>query len=521
MSFGLNEEQPLPGEVSIPFEAYPERTFPRDRIGYFHNALGKFARMMDADFYAPPSPSTPSYRYLNSAALPNPVDRVRNEARCVFALWSRGELTYARKQEILETARREAAALVNLKDERGVILCRNASEALSYFLSLSGIMEEHKYERWPTVVTTDAENPSIQREIFIIKDHSNADRKDAITTYPEFASQRPLNYTPPEPRATGLRWGHFQVARVDDQEALIHLHEFMKDENPSVLILSHVLRTTGRELPIAEWVKKAREWKAKYHPHNPDLFVCIDGAQALGNINVDVNEYDCDMYVGCGQKALQGETVGLLYVNLENERIQKGLDRVRALRPDTQVILHGMFHEDLDVEPNVDDDVSYADIAGFTANLKRLKKAGMINGNDLFVLSAHRLALRQRCAEGIAALRAFTEYPITILDQHATTFILSFRLGFDPFLYRGEHNGPEGLYEPGAMHNQTIPAESSCKKIAQMLHERGVGIAFLRRGNIFRVSFADQTTMEDVEAFLSELKDIISTDFTTFASIEH
>jgi len=514
MSFGLDKEVPLPGDVSIPYEARPYAMWSWERIGYFHNALAKFARMMDGDFYAPPG----TYRYLNSASLPNPVERVRNDARCVFELWSRGELSENRKQQILDDARREAAALVNLQDHRGVVLCRNASEALSYFLWLSDVMEGGR--TWSPeistkmVLSTDVENPSIQREIFIIKDHSNADRSDSITTYPEFASQRPLNYKPPAPHATGLRWGHFEVARVGEIESLLHLHEFMKEENPSVLILSHVLRTTGRELPIAEWIKKAREWKVKYHPESPDLFVCIDGAQALGNINVDINTLDCDMYVGCGQKALQGETVGLLYVNPDNPRIRAGMQRVRDLQPDTQVTLRGMFHDDWGVTPNVDDDISYADIAGFNSCIARLKAIDMVRGNDFSSLAAHRTVLRDRCAEGLMHIKKKTGLPIELLDeQNGTSFIFAFRIGKDPFMLAGGHrdafSNPEGIFEPGAMHNLEMPTESPGKTIAQNLYKNGVGIAFLRRGNIFRVSFSEQTTYEDVEGFLLELEKIL------------
>ncbi len=501
-------ESALPGDIAIPYERNPGAMWSWERVGYFHNALSKFGRMMDADFYAAPTATdTPSYHYLNSASLPSPVASVREEARRVFTEWSIGKLTDERKNEILRDTRREAATLVNMHNDQGVVLCRNTSEALSYFVWLSGILENKK-ENWPLVLSTDEENPSIQREIFVIRDHSNADRTDTITTHSAFT--RPLRYEPPTPRPTGLRWGHFAVARATETESLAHLEEFIRYERPSVLLLSHVLRSTGRELPIAEWTRKARVWKKQYCPHDPDLFVCIDGAQALGNVNVDITALDCDMYVGCGHKALQGETTGLLFIDPSNPRIQRGLERVRSLTPADQVILRGMFQENLNVQPNVDDDVSYPDLAGFTTNIRRLQTAGLLQGHDVSALSAHRARLRTRCAEGLQRIAANFGCALSLLDARAgTPFILSFRIGADPFETQGGRFGSEGIFEPGAMHDEPLPTDSWGRRIAQRLHERGVGIAFLRRGAVFRVSFSDRTTENDIDAFLAAFKDTL------------
>ena len=49
----------------IPYEKNPRAMWTWDRVGYFRNALMKFGRMMDADYYAhPPAPRTRSLREL-------------------------------------------------------------------------------------------------------------------------------------------------------------------------------------------------------------------------------------------------------------------------------------------------------------------------------------------------------------------------------------------------------------------------------------------------------------------------
>jgi selenocysteine lyase/cysteine desulfurase len=73
-----------------------------------------------------------------------------------------------------------------------------------------------------------------------------------------------------------------------------------------VLSLSHVIAWTGLVLPIAELAAMARA---------RGVLTVVDGAQALGNIPVDVAALGCDAYATTGHKWLLGpKGTGLLHV---------------------------------------------------------------------------------------------------------------------------------------------------------------------------------------------------------------
>ena len=75
-----------------------------------------------------------------------------------------------------------------------------------------------------------------------------------------------------------------------------------------LLLLSHVCYNSGMCLPIREITEKCKSI-------NPSLLVLVDGAQAVGQVPVDVNELGCDFYAGDGHKWLLGpDQTGFLYV---------------------------------------------------------------------------------------------------------------------------------------------------------------------------------------------------------------
>jgi selenocysteine lyase/cysteine desulfurase len=74
-----------------------------------------------------------------------------------------------------------------------------------------------------------------------------------------------------------------------------------------VVSLSHVTCTTGLCLPVKDIVKHCRKL---------GIYSCIDGAQALGMIPVDLKNINPDFYAGCGHKWLMGpKGTGILYIN--------------------------------------------------------------------------------------------------------------------------------------------------------------------------------------------------------------
>lgn len=76
-----------------------------------------------------------------------------------------------------------------------------------------------------------------------------------------------------------------------------------------LLVLSHVMYSTGAALPVAPIVKLA---------HEQGVQVLVDGAQSCGVVPVDVRELEVDYYTVSGQKWLCGpEGTGALYVRAD------------------------------------------------------------------------------------------------------------------------------------------------------------------------------------------------------------
>lgn len=78
-----------------------------------------------------------------------------------------------------------------------------------------------------------------------------------------------------------------------------------------VLFLSHVVSSCGRILPVDKICELA-----SIH----GIITVVDGAQAVGNIEVRLSELDCDFYVSCGHKwLLMPSGTGFLYLGKKGE----------------------------------------------------------------------------------------------------------------------------------------------------------------------------------------------------------
>jgi selenocysteine lyase/cysteine desulfurase len=79
--------------------------------------------------------------------------------------------------------------------------------------------------------------------------------------------------------------------------------------NTRLVMVSHVTCTTGLVLPVEEMAGLCRD---------RGIILVLDGAQAPGQIPVDLNELRCDFYVASGHKFLTGpKGTGFLYVRDE------------------------------------------------------------------------------------------------------------------------------------------------------------------------------------------------------------
>jgi len=78
-------------------------------------------------------------------------------------------------------------------------------------------------------------------------------------------------------------------------------------QKTKVISVSHILCTTGEILPVKKISKLCKQ---------KGIFCCIDGAQALGSVAIDLQNIDPDFYTTCGHKWLFGPYgTGILFIN--------------------------------------------------------------------------------------------------------------------------------------------------------------------------------------------------------------
>lgn len=89
------------------------------------------------------------------------------------------------------------------------------------------------------------------------------------------------------------------------QESIVE--QFLDDAREShVVLVSHVTAAHGIVLPV-------RALASALRARNPDILIIIDGAHGPGNIDVDLESIDADVYIGSGHKWLCGpETSGYI-----------------------------------------------------------------------------------------------------------------------------------------------------------------------------------------------------------------
>ena len=182
--------------------------------------------------------------------------------------------TYGPGMSHLEKVRAKAAALVNADSAEDIILTTSATQGM--FLIAQGLKLTHGDH----VLTTDHEHPGgrLGWEWAARRYHIEV---DAIPIAPDEAD------------------GQAIVERFADRIL----------PRTRVISISHVLFTTGVQLPVAQLCALAREHGCK---------VVVDGAQGPGAMPVDVKALGCHAYASSGHKWLLGpKGTGFLYISPE------------------------------------------------------------------------------------------------------------------------------------------------------------------------------------------------------------
>jgi len=94
-----------------------------------------------------------------------------------------------------------------------------------------------------------------------------------------------------------------------DIKAIVERFDRAITKQTKVISVSHVITSTGLRMPVREIVALAK---------SRNILTIVDGAQAVGNIEVDVKAIGCDAYAAPGHKWLMApKGTGFLYIRKE------------------------------------------------------------------------------------------------------------------------------------------------------------------------------------------------------------
>ena len=176
---------------------------------------------------------------------------------------------YQSGREVQSKVRTAVARLVNATDSE-ICITRNTTEGLN--IVINGL----RWKQGDEIITCALEHSSV-----LIPSYFQQHRHGAVV--------RVLDLTPDE-----------------TQETILEKIEAIISERTKLVFLSHVQYSCGLRMPLKEIRRMAKDRGA---------LLLVDGAQAAGQIPLDMSDLDCDFYSIPGQKWLLGpDGLGALYV---------------------------------------------------------------------------------------------------------------------------------------------------------------------------------------------------------------
>jgi selenocysteine lyase/cysteine desulfurase len=234
----------------------------------------------------------PGLNYLNTAALgPTPrsiLDKVLKawtelESNPVMMAYGPGAVHVS-----TDKARAQVAALIGCSADE-ILFTRSATDAMnSVALSLN-------LERADRVLTTNVEHEG---------------------------GMNGWNYMK---RLRGIEIDFVSIAPGDfDTKAIFTRFEKGITKETKVIVVSHVITSTGLRMPIPEIVALAK---------SRGILCVVDGAQAVGAMEVDVKKLGCHAYISTGHKWLMGpKGTGFLYISKDASSQIQPVQREEGVR---------------------------------------------------------------------------------------------------------------------------------------------------------------------------------------------
>ena len=126
-------------------------------------------------------------------------------------------------------------------------------------------------------------------------------------------------------RRRGIDIDMVSIAPGDfDTRGIISRFEKAITDRTKIISISHINASTGLRMPVVEIAALAR---------SRGTLCVVDGAQAVGGIEVDVRKLGCDAYVGTGHKWLMGpKGTGFLYLSKEASSVIQPIQRENGFR---------------------------------------------------------------------------------------------------------------------------------------------------------------------------------------------
>lgn len=168
-----------------------------------------------------------------------------------------------------EKARNTIAKFINASSEKEVIFTRGTTESINLIAQSFG---KKFINSGDEIIITELEHHSN-----IVPWQMLCDEKQAKLRI------IPIN-----------KAGELQIEKLDE----------LISEKTKLISLNHVSNSLGTVNPVKEIITKA---------HQKGIKICIDGAQAIQHISVDVQDLDADFYVFSGHKIYGPTGIGVLY----------------------------------------------------------------------------------------------------------------------------------------------------------------------------------------------------------------
>lgn len=192
--------------------------------------------------------------------------------------------------------------------------------------------------------------------------------------------------------------GFFDLDKID---------KIAKNKNTKLIALSHVLYNNGAIMPVEEVGKIAKKQNMLY---------CIDAAQSVGTINVDVKKIGCDFLAFPGFKWICGPPgIGIFYCKKESAEMltPKYIGGESAIITKEKNLVYTGSPQKFQTGFR-----NYVGIAGLVSSLKYIQRLGVNNIRKMNMDVANEII------EGLGKIRGISIYGPE--DEKLRTSIVSF-----------------------------------------------------------------------------------------------